>query len=79
MAMKVIQQANSNHNAIILDTMGRKPKEEWRDPRLMFRYDECRGMDTDAKKVTKKAWSSSKVDVIKSMEATFFAWAMVTP
>lgn len=43
MATEVIRQANSDHDVNVLDTLGRKPMEEWRDPRLMFRYKECWG------------------------------------
>lgn len=35
------RQSKSDHDAIFLDTMGRKPNECSRDPGLRFRYDVC--------------------------------------
>lgn len=33
----VIRQTESDHKAMLLDTMGKKPKEKQRNPRLSFR------------------------------------------
>ncbi|PPD69305.1 hypothetical protein GOBAR_DD33814 [Gossypium barbadense] len=33
----VIRQTKSDHDAVLLDTMGKKPKEKRRDPRPSFR------------------------------------------
>ncbi|KAK5839968.1 hypothetical protein PVK06_008828 [Gossypium arboreum] len=46
---KVVRQSKSDHDAILLDTMGRKPNEC--DPRLSFRYDVCWEKETDAKNI----------------------------
>ncbi|KAG8495532.1 hypothetical protein CXB51_013393 [Gossypium anomalum] len=56
MATKVIRQSASDHDAILLDTEGRKPKEPITDSRLKFRYDICWAKDTEAKNIIKKAW-----------------------
>ncbi|KAG8482208.1 hypothetical protein CXB51_026860 [Gossypium anomalum] len=56
MATKVIRQSASDHDAILLDTEGRKPKEHITDSRLKFRYDVCWAKDTEAKNIIKKAW-----------------------
>lgn len=41
LATGVIRQANFDHDLIVLDTIGRKPKQGKRDPRLSFWYEEC--------------------------------------
>ncbi|KAG8486025.1 hypothetical protein CXB51_019383 [Gossypium anomalum] len=35
----MVRQSNSDHNAIVLDTLVRKPRDNFRDPRLLFKYD----------------------------------------
>ncbi|KAA3461289.1 reverse transcriptase [Gossypium australe] len=37
----VIRQTKSDHDAVMLDTLGRKPKEKQKDPRLFFKFDAC--------------------------------------
>lgn len=41
LASYVIHQANSDHDLVVLDTLGRMPKEGRKDPRLHFRYEAC--------------------------------------
>ncbi|MBA0726507.1 hypothetical protein Golax_002331 [Gossypium laxum] len=40
-ATNVVRQTNSNRDAILMDTLGRKPRKNFKDPRLFFKYDEC--------------------------------------
>lgn len=56
LATDLIRQANSDHDVVVLDTMGRRPKGGTRDPRLLFRFEECWAKDVDAKRVIKDAW-----------------------
>ncbi|MBA0795979.1 hypothetical protein Gohar_006793 [Gossypium harknessii] len=53
---KVICWSSSDHDAIVLDTKGRKPRDRIRDPRLNFRYDVCWAKEYEAKKIIKDAW-----------------------
>ncbi|KAG8501154.1 hypothetical protein CXB51_003250 [Gossypium anomalum] len=39
LSLTVIRQASSDHDAILLDTLRRKPREDIRDPRLLFRFE----------------------------------------
>ncbi|KAG8491842.1 hypothetical protein CXB51_015103 [Gossypium anomalum] len=41
----VIRQTKSDHDTVLLDTLGKKPKEKRRDPRLAFRYNVCWAKD----------------------------------
>ncbi|MBA0756572.1 hypothetical protein Gogos_022224 [Gossypium gossypioides] len=61
---KVVRQSKSDHDAIFLDTMGRKPNECSRDPRLRFRYDVCWAKETAAKNIIKSAWGDKELDVM---------------
>ncbi|KAH1056917.1 hypothetical protein J1N35_034982 [Gossypium stocksii] len=47
------REANSDHDAIVRDTEGRKLKGKLRDPRLMFRYDPCWSKENEAKIIIK--------------------------
>ncbi|KAA3461960.1 reverse transcriptase [Gossypium australe] len=40
-ATNVIRQAKSDHDEVIMDTMGRKPREDLKDPRIFFKFDAC--------------------------------------
>ncbi|KAK8305753.1 hypothetical protein V6Z11_D03G082300 [Gossypium hirsutum] len=40
-ATSVVRQTQSNHDAILLDVWGRKPKDYPKDHRLCFRFDDC--------------------------------------
>ncbi|XP_040932052.1 uncharacterized protein [Gossypium hirsutum] len=65
---KVIRQSNSDHNAIVLDTKGRKLREEQRDSRLMFRYDICWAKELEAKNIIKNAWKMDTEDIMDKLE-----------
>ncbi|KAK8359389.1 hypothetical protein V6Z12_A04G092000 [Gossypium hirsutum] len=65
---KVIRQSNSDHDAIVLDTEGRKPSMEPKDARLNFRYDICWAKEAEAKNIIKKAWKMDTVDIMGKME-----------
>lgn len=66
----VIRQANSDHDAIVLDTLGRKPIESSLDARLKFRFKECWSKDRGAKDTIKEAWSNNSSDILEKIGAT---------
>ncbi|PPS16874.1 hypothetical protein GOBAR_AA03711 [Gossypium barbadense] len=68
---KVIRQSNSDHDAIVLDTKGRKPREEQRDSRLMFRYDRCWAKEMEAKNIIKNAWKMDTEDIMDKIEKRY--------
>ncbi|PPS07268.1 hypothetical protein GOBAR_AA13375 [Gossypium barbadense] len=68
METKVICQSTSDHDAIILDTKGRKLRERLRDPRLYFKYDVCWAKDEKAKKIIKEAWQKGSKDIMGKIE-----------
>ncbi|MBA0649769.1 hypothetical protein Goklo_017295 [Gossypium klotzschianum] len=47
MATSVVRQIKFDHDAIMLDMWGRKPKEQVKDPRLCFRFDESWATDRE--------------------------------
>ncbi|TYH10966.1 hypothetical protein ES288_A07G220900v1 [Gossypium darwinii] len=68
METKVIRQSTSDHDAIILDTEGRKLRDRHRDPRLCFKYDVCWAKDVEAKKIIKEAWQKGSKDIMGKIE-----------
>ncbi|KAK8314602.1 hypothetical protein V6Z11_D01G181600 [Gossypium hirsutum] len=58
METKVLRQSSSDHDAILLDTEGRKLRDKFRDPRLCFKYDVCWAKNEEAKNIIKEAWQS---------------------
>ncbi|KAG8497230.1 hypothetical protein CXB51_008424 [Gossypium anomalum] len=65
---KVIRQVNSDHDAIVLDTDGRKSREESRDPRLRFRYDPCWAKEKDDKNIIKNSWFNGTKDIMEKID-----------
>lgn len=55
LASEVVREAESDHDFIILDVEGRKPRGCCKDPRLQFHFEECWAKDKEAKKVIKEA------------------------
>ncbi|KAB1671553.1 hypothetical protein [Gossypium barbadense] len=68
METKVIRQSTSDHDAIILDTEGRKLRDRHRDPRLCFKYNVCWARDVEAKKIIKEAWQKGSTDIMGKIE-----------
>lgn len=56
LASYVVRQANSDHDVVVLDTLGRKPIGGKRDHRLQFRYEACWAKEGEAKWVIEEAW-----------------------
>ncbi|PPS01653.1 hypothetical protein GOBAR_AA19008 [Gossypium barbadense] len=48
----IVRQSKSDHEAILLDTNGSKPKDRGVDHRVWFRYDTCWGKEDEAKKLS---------------------------
>ncbi|KAG4109651.1 hypothetical protein ERO13_1Z049387v2 [Gossypium hirsutum] len=61
-ATKMVRQTQSDHDAIILDLWGKKPKDYPNDSRLSFKFDVCWAKDEDAKKVIERAWNRDGTD-----------------
>ncbi|MBA0618692.1 hypothetical protein Godav_027997 [Gossypium davidsonii] len=57
----VIRQTSSDHEAIMLDTLGKKPKEKQDDPRLFFKFEACWARDEKAKKIVKDSCIATAV------------------
>lgn len=67
---EVRRQTCSYHDAILLDTEGRMPKEVTRDPRLLFRYEACCVKEVEAKGLIERAWSNGNSDFLSGIERT---------
>ncbi|PPE02849.1 hypothetical protein GOBAR_DD00104 [Gossypium barbadense] len=57
----------SDHDAALLDTLGRKPREDIRDPRLSFRFEACWAKENEAKDMIKRVWDQCDRDVIDKL------------
>ncbi|MFQ6629178.1 hypothetical protein Gotur_008176 [Gossypium turneri] len=68
MATSVVRQTKFDHDAILLDMWGHKPKDQLKDPRLCFKYDECWAKDREAKEITNNAWNRSDLYIIGKVE-----------
>ncbi|KAK5825362.1 hypothetical protein PVK06_020187 [Gossypium arboreum] len=55
-ASSVIRQSQSDHDAIMFNLHGRKPKCHPHDNRLHFCYEECWALEKDVKRIINKAW-----------------------
>ncbi|KAG8474979.1 hypothetical protein CXB51_031669 [Gossypium anomalum] len=64
----VVRQTNLDHDAILIDTLGHKPRENFKDPRLFFKYDVCWAKEKEAKDIIKKAWNSNYTNIIEKLE-----------
>ncbi|PPR91253.1 hypothetical protein GOBAR_AA29434 [Gossypium barbadense] len=64
---RVIRQSSSDHDAISLDTEGRRPRDGLRDPRLSFKYDVCWARNEKAKKIIKEAWQRGSQDTLEKI------------
>ncbi|KAA3461966.1 reverse transcriptase [Gossypium australe] len=58
----------SDHDVIMLDTLGHKPRENFRAPRLLFKYDLCWAKEKDAKNVIKAAWNGNNMNTLEKLE-----------
>lgn len=68
MASNVLRHANSDHDAVLLDTLGRQPRTGKKDPRLFFKYEACWFNDDKAKEVIKNAWAQCNRNVMRGIE-----------
>lgn len=64
----VVRQANSDHDAIFMDNMGRKPREEFKDPRIFFKFDMYREKEKKEKDIIKNARSINDTNIIEKLE-----------
>ncbi|MBA0717610.1 hypothetical protein Golax_005411 [Gossypium laxum] len=64
----VVRQTNLDHDAILMDTLRHKPRENFKDPRLFFKYDVCWAKEKEAKDIIKKAWNSNDTNIIEKLE-----------
>lgn len=51
LSSNMLQQAHFNHDAILLDALGRKPMDSTKDLRLSFQFETCWAKDKEAKDV----------------------------
>ncbi|KAH1107834.1 hypothetical protein J1N35_011602 [Gossypium stocksii] len=68
METNVLRQSCSDHDAIILDTEGRKPRDSQRDPRLNFKYDACWAKNKEAKMIIKAVWQRNAQDILEKIK-----------
>ncbi|TYG40891.1 hypothetical protein ES288_D12G130400v1 [Gossypium darwinii] len=67
-ATKVVRQTQSDHDAIILDLLGRKLKDYPKDKRLCFKFDVCWAGDEEAKNVIERAWNRDDTEYGEKLE-----------
>ncbi|PPS07755.1 hypothetical protein GOBAR_AA12887 [Gossypium barbadense] len=67
-ATKMVRQSQSDHDAILLDLWGRRPKDHPNDPRLSFKFDVCWAGDREAKKIIGSAWNRDDIDYGEKIE-----------
>lgn len=65
---EVVHQANLNHYVIFLDTLEGQPREDFRDPKLLFKCKVCRAEEKGAKDIIKGVWSQGSEDLMARIE-----------
>ncbi|KAG4109650.1 hypothetical protein ERO13_1Z049693v2, partial [Gossypium hirsutum] len=79
-ATKVVRQSQSDHDAILLDLWGRRPKDHPNDHGLSFKFDVCWAGDREAKKIIGSAWNRDDIDYgekIERVRAKFEGWGKI--
>lgn len=61
LASYIVCQANSDHDLVVLNTLGNMMKEGRKDPRLYFLYETCWAKEEEAKWVIEEAWTRVRV------------------
>ncbi|KAK8260280.1 hypothetical protein V6Z12_D13G111600 [Gossypium hirsutum] len=59
LSIEVVRQSCLDHDAILLDSVGRKPKDHFKDPRFLFKFEACWAKDRDTKKLIKRVWDDN--------------------
>lgn len=59
LSIEVVRQSFSNHDAILIDSVGHKPNNDSKDPRLLFNFEACWAKDRDAKHLIKRIWDDN--------------------
>ncbi|KAA3489415.1 reverse transcriptase [Gossypium australe] len=65
---KVVCQSKSDHDAILLNTIGSKPKERKVDLKQSFRYDACWAKEQEAKDIINRVWSKINRNFMEKVE-----------
>lgn len=66
LATNVVRKANFDHDAILMDSMDQKPRGEFKDPRLFFKFDVCWVKQNED--IIKKAWSINDTNFTEKLE-----------
>ncbi|KAK5802560.1 hypothetical protein PVK06_030162 [Gossypium arboreum] len=66
----IIRQSKSDHEAIMMDTNGSKPKEKRANNRFWFRYDTCWAEEQDLKDIITSIWSKEDCNMLEKMDLT---------
>ncbi|KAA3470679.1 reverse transcriptase [Gossypium australe] len=64
----VVRQSKSDHDAILMDTVGSKPREQGGDPKHWFRYDTCWSKEKEAEEIVSSIWSRRDGKFIERIE-----------
>ncbi|PPR85316.1 hypothetical protein GOBAR_AA35375 [Gossypium barbadense] len=67
-AIKVVRQTQSDHDAILLDLWGRRLKDHPNDHRLSFKFDLCWAGDREAKKIIGSVRNRGDIDYGEKIE-----------
>ncbi|PPS08710.1 hypothetical protein GOBAR_AA11934 [Gossypium barbadense] len=67
-ATKVVRQTQSDHDPILLDLWGHRPKDHPNDHRLSFKFGLCWAGDREAKKIIGSVWNKIDIDYGEKIE-----------
>ncbi|KAK8260291.1 hypothetical protein V6Z11_D13G112700 [Gossypium hirsutum] len=65
---KMVRQSKLDHDKILMDTMGSKPCENFKDPKLLFKYDGCWAKDKEAREIINRIWIENNMDILNKMD-----------
>ncbi|TYG83632.1 hypothetical protein ES288_D01G184300v1, partial [Gossypium darwinii] len=65
---RVVRQSKSDHEVILLNTIGNKSEEESCNHSLRFRYDACWAKEQEARDIIKRIWDGKNSDMLTKMD-----------
>ncbi|KAH1083050.1 hypothetical protein J1N35_022811 [Gossypium stocksii] len=68
LATKVVRQSKSDHYAILMNMMCCIPHENFRDSRMLFKYNVYWAKENEARDIIKRIWTENNMDILDKVE-----------
>ncbi|KAK8302677.1 hypothetical protein V6Z11_D04G102000 [Gossypium hirsutum] len=64
----VVRQSKSDHEPILMNTLGSKQGERYSDPRTWFKYDVCWAKEHEARDIITRIWTNKESNILDKMD-----------